>query len=469
MMRSMFAGVTGLRNHQTRMDVIGNNIANVNTLAFKKSPVSFADALNQTMRGASRPTDTRGGTNPMQIGLGMNIGTINTVFGQGSMQSTGKNTDLGIQGDGFFILSDGGARYFTRAGAFDFDTSGNLISLINGLKVQGWLADENGVITSTAPGDLQDVRITPEMKTTPAKATENIVYAGNLSADAKSYDPATEIAGHETEFFTSLKEGTWSVPINVFDSLGKEHSLELLFIKNNVADAAADADPALDNAAGNIKSSWTVLARVADAGEKLGTTPTDFVKFSLGFDENGLLVESKPDAATPVKGIIEIEINDGTAGSLGDAKAITAKLDFNAITQRAAEDSTVDVSSRDGFKMGDLIAYSIDAAGMISGSYSNGTNKILGQIAMASFINPAGLMKYGENMYTETNNSGEASIGIAGTRGRGTIVPGNLEMSNVDLAQEFTDMIVTQRGFQANSRIITASDEMLQELVNLKR
>jgi len=277
MMRSLFSAVSGLKTHQQRMDVIGNNIANVNTPGFQKSRVTFQDMLNQTIRGASSPTkDGRGGTNPMQVGPGVSIASIDTIFGGSSLQDTGKATDLGIDGDGFFILSDGDRNLYTRVGNFEFDSDGNLVN-INGLHVKGWM--------------------------------------------------------------------------------------------------------------------------------------------------------------------------------------------FNGSDQISEEPENIVIN----FKGLDIDSYTIDSTGAIIGIKSDGTSVKLAQVALATFINPAGLFKEGNSLYSETANSGDPEPGVAGSIGFGTIRPGSLEMSNVDLSSEFTDMIITQRGFQANSRVITTSDEMLQELVNLKR
>ncbi|MDI6812869.1 MAG: flagellar hook-basal body complex protein [Desulfitobacteriaceae bacterium] len=299
MMRSLYSAISGLKNHQIKMDVIGNNIANVNTTGFKRSRVSFGTMLSQTVKGASTPDTatpaTYGGTNPTQIGLGATLGSIDQIMSQGSAQSTGKNTDLMIQGSGFFVLKNSGNTVYTRAGGFGFDSDGNMVDPATGALVQGYIYD----------------------------ATQ---------ADA-----------------------TWSPgPVTL----------------------------------GNIK-------------------------FKLG----------DPSLVTPT--------------SL-------------------------------------LTSYSIDQNGIITGVYTDPstgtstTNKIA-QIPVANFANDSGLQNIGSNFYTQTNNSGTGAIGAAGTNGRGTLIPGALEMSNVDLSQEFTDMIVTQRGFQANSRVITVSDTLLQELIDLKR
>jgi flagellar hook protein FlgE len=407
MMRSMFSAVTGLRNHQTMMDVIGNNIANVNTVGFKKSRVTFQDALYQTIKGASSAQGSRGGTNPMQVGLGMTVASIDTLHTPSSLEATGNMTDLAIEGDGFFILSDGLNYYYTRAGSFSFDEEGNFVSTSNGLKVMGW----QGTSEKT-PQNITSIRIQKGMMM-PAKATSEVRFAKNLN-DADTI-------------------GTqYNIPFKVYDSKGNAHNITITFTKADL-------------------NRWNYMINSSD------TTISNIVnnQGSLVFDQVGSLYT---DQST----INQVEL------TINGADPISLSLDFSAVTQYAKE-TTVDLSYQDGYAAGTLLGISVDSKGVITGVFDNGQNMELAQVALAVFDNPAGLIKAGGNTYMASNNSGEVQIGIAGTGGRGTISPGSLEMSNVDLAEEFTRMIVTQRGFQANSRIISASDEMLQELVNIKR
>ncbi|TYP59924.1 flagellar hook protein FlgE [Thermosediminibacter litoriperuensis] len=402
MMRSMFSGVTGLRNHQIKMDVIGNNIANVNTVGYKKSRVTFQDTLSQTMRGASSPQGNRGGTNPMQVGLGMTIAAIDTIHTPSSLEATGNMTDLAIEGDGFFIMSDGQGYYYTRAGNFGFDEEGNLVNTANGFKVMGWQNAQ-----SKTPQNISPIIVKKGMMMA-ASATSDVRFAKNLN-DA---DPV----------------GTqYIIPFKVYDSKGNAHNLTITFTKNG--DNTWDYD-------------------IKDSAD------TSIYNDTLSFNTYGILTSGNP--STP----ITLNVNG--------AEPITFDLDFSNVTQYAKE-TTIDLSYQDGYPAGTLLGISVDSTGTITGVFDNGQNMELAQVALAIFDNPSGLIKAGRNMYTYSNNSGEPQIGMAGTGGRGTISPGSLEMSNVDLAEEFTQMIITQRGFQANSRIITASDEMLQELVNIKR
>ena len=414
MMRSLFSGVTGLRNHQIKMDVIGNNIANVNTVGFKKSRVTFQDTLSQTMRGAAAPQGNRGGTNPMQVGLGMTIASIDTIHSSSSAESTGNMTDLAIEGEGYFILQgEGLERYFTRAGNFGFDTSGNLINNANGMKVQGWQTADFRVPNDKSPQDIRPIQIRKGMMVE-AKATETVKFSKNLNAE-------TEDAG------------TYSIPFKVYDSLGCAHNLTIVFRKSE-----------------NEVNTWTY------------TISPDDNNGSINQGDSGTLVfgsTGKLDTHTGQSVIYQP--NNG-------AENITFSIDFSSVTQYAKE-TNVDMTYQNGYPAGTLTGITVDTTGTITGIFDNGLSWELAQIAIANFDNPAGLIKVGQNMYSYSNNSGEPQIGESGTGGRGTIAPGYLEMSNVDLSEEFTQMIITQRGFQANSRIITASDEMLQELINIKR
>lgn len=408
MMRSMFAGVSGLRNHQIRLDVIGNNIANVNTVGYKSSRANFQEVFYQTIRGASSAQDQRGGTNPQQIGLGMSISSIDTLHTQGNLQTTGKMTDLAVQGNGFFILNQDGQFVYTRAGTFDRDASGYLINPANGLKVMGWMADANGVFPIKDHSNLTTIQI-PVGTSIPGKATTKLAYSQNLNAD-------------------TAVSGTYTTSVTVYDSLGRAHDLTMTFAKTDA-------------------NSWSWTADWAGAAGAEGTG-------TLTFNPDGSYNTSTsgPIAFTP-------------AG----ANALSITVDLSDVTQYAATKSTVSARERDGYPMGSLNTFTIDATGTVTGVYSNGLTQKIAQVALANFSNPGGLIKKGDSLYEDSNNSGLRQIGEPGTGSRGVISPGTLEMSNVDLSQEFTEMIVTQRGFQANSRIITTSDEMLQELVNLKR
>lgn len=408
MMRSLFAGVSGLTTHQTRMDVIGNNIANVNTIGFKKSRATFQDMLSQTLRNPTAPTATRGGVNPVQVGLGVQLGSVDVIHTAGATEPTGVGTDLSIEGNGFFVMLDGDSRYFTRAGAFTFDEDGWLSSPANGLRVAGWNADRDGNIDSSRPIEPLQVSFG---ETLPAQATSRVAIEGNLDARV--------VAGPD-----SVHRRT----VEVIDSLGVVHQVILVFQKTR------------DNA-------WSWEAVNGD-GELLGSG-------DMSFTDTGNYIE--PDT-----------VPSFTLQGTGGAADMTVEMDFNLISQ-FGEDTDLDQRSQNGFPSGHLVEVRIDAAGILTGIFSNGLTRSLGQIALATFSNNGGLLRAGQSLFEQSRNSGLAQIGLAGTGDRGRMTPGTLEMSNVDLSEEFTSMIITQRGFQANSRIITTSDEMLQELVNLKR
>jgi flagellar hook protein FlgE len=442
MMRSMFSGVSGLRVHQSKMDVIGNNISNVNTVAFKSGRVTFEQVFSQTLQGASAPDPIsgRGGTNPMQIGLGVGIASVDTIMTNGSVQRTDNPTDLAIEGDGFFIVKGGSTDTFrfTRAGNFGIDKVGNLVTA-GGLNVYGWQAytrEADGTYVFDTEAELEPINLYMDdtnnnKKIISAKATTNAVISGNLDA---SYP--------EVETGATIDDTQFSVPMTVYDSLGNPYTVNLNFWKEEV---------------GTDSTTWKWEV---NSSEGLYYSPASG---DFEFDKQGKIIF---DSTTEeqVKPTIII-----TPPTTVGAEEMEVQLDFSKLTMFAADSSAKPVSV-DGYSSGSLINFSIGSDGIITGIYSNGQQQPLGLIGLASFENPAGLEKSGNNLYTPTTNSGDFKKAVkAGGEGVGMLNPGTLEMSNVDLSSEFTEMIVTQRGFQANSRIITTSDEMLQELVNLKR
>lgn len=411
MMRSMFAGVSGLKNHMLLMDVISNNIANVNTVGFKAGQVNFEDLLSQTVRGASASTSTLGGTNPIQVGLGVKLGSVSNNFTQGSLQVTSNQTDLSIQGDGFFILSKGnGTTAYSRAGGFSIDSTGKLINPSDGYTVQGWMANNAGTIDTNTT--IQNITIPIGKGILQPKATTQIQYQGNL--------PANDTIGD-----------TVVGSIEVRDSQGAAHSVTMTFTKT-----------------GNNVWSWAASGQTGITGSGTVTFGTD-----------GLLSATTGSA---------IAFTPAGAAALSITPEFGATGLTTSVTQFST-DSTIAGTSQNGYPSGDLQSISISDDGVISGMYSNGLNRTLAQIATASFNNPQGLTKVGDNMYTVSNSSGDPQVGTSGTGNRGTITAGTLEMSNVDLSQEFTNMIVAQRGFQANSKTIMTADQMLSDLVNLRR
>jgi flagellar hook protein FlgE len=462
MMRSLYSGVSGLQNHQVRMDVLGNNIANVNTTGFKKGRVNFQDMLSQTMSGAARPTDEVGGVNPKQVGLGMMIAAIDTIHTQGSLQTTGVMTDLAIQGNGFFVLADGDRDFYTRAGAFGLDENGLLVNPANGMRVQGWTAQDVGgeavVSVASQPGDL----VIPVGGKDPAAATTAVELACNLDKRTPEIPPG---AGEQT-----VLDGTWSTSFDIYDSFGNAHMLQVNFTKVIGIANRWQAEVLIDPEA-EVPTNPLVEIGAANNADNI---------FFLDFDNFGAL-QSVLDAQgdTIAEGALQAQVSfdvpeaDIPAGVAAFRQTFDLNLGEvgsyrNAVTQ-FAEKSSTKVVTQNGYGMGYLETFKIDQSGVITGVYSNGTSRTLGQVALASFTNPGGLEKAGESTYVVSNNSGEANIGPSGVAGKGKVIAGALEMSNVDLAEQFTDMIVTQRGFQANSRTITTSDQMLQELLTLKR
>ncbi len=457
MMRSLFSGVSGLKNHQTRMDVVGNNISNVNTYGFKTSRVTFQDMLSQTIAGAAKPEENKGGVNPKQIGLGMTIASIDRLFTQGSLQTTGNQTDLAISGDGFFVTAKGDKKYYTRAGNFTIDKDGTLVSPANGLRVQGWMAtrNERGEKVVNTSGTVEDL-IIPIYGKVEAKETSYIKYKCNLDSKMPVLPPNATGAMRASAGVTTN--------IDVYDKLGDPHRLTLTFWKTAPNQWTASA--AVTGSIGPVTLDVPAGASQPDQANTSG-------RMNLRFSPEGRLIsaadEGSPDELN--QGNISVNFKYRVAG---DPTVRNISMDLGkaglveGITQYSSP-STTKAVEQNGFTMGYMEAYNIDDSGVITGVYSNGTKETVGQVGMAVFTNPGGLTAIGDNLFETSNNSGMPNIGAASEAGRGKIAAGTLEMSNVDLSEQFTDMIITQRGFQANSRTIVTSDQMLQELINLKR
>lgn len=463
MMRSLYSGVSGMQNHQTRLDVIGNNVANVNTTGFKRGRVNFQDMISQQLSGAARPTTEVGGVNPKEVGLGVMTASIDTIFTQGNLQSTGVSTDVAIQGNGFFILKNGEESFYTRAGAFGLDSEGTLVNPANGMRVQGWMAEElNGEMVLNTAGSTEDI-IIPVGTKDPAKATQNVNFACNLNKNTPEILEGASPA--------DIAKGTWSTEQKIYDSFGNQHMLNVSFTR----------------VVGN-PNQWEVTVNVNPNGETptetrvgLGTTDGTENTFLVNFDNNGTLLsvmDSAGNMTNPEGEVIlqtSFNVPDANPDENGNPYRQTLNINLgtigsqkNTITQSASQSSTK-AFYQDGYTMGYLDNFKIDSTGTITGVYSNGTNRIIGQLALASFTNQGGLEKAGENTYVESNNSGMANIGVSGIAGKGSLLVGSLEMSNVDLTEQFTDMIVTQRGFQASSKTIQTADTLLDTVMNLKR
>jgi len=472
MMMSMFSSVSGLKAHQTKIDVIGNNVANVNTIGFKASRATFEEIFSQTLSAGGAPDSStgRGGTNPMQIGLGTNVDAITTDMTRGSVQRTESPTDLSIEGEGFFIVRSGneGEYLFTRAGNFSIDKYGNLVTS-TGQNVYGWMKYTYGdkgyefdTQEALRPLNLYEDEWNMNKRIIAAKATTEAVMSGNLDA-TKS---AIIGSGNETgpvEINDSVgsdgipdKDGMnidpqFIVPITVYDALGNVYKLNLKFWKTYVNTSTA----------GSPVTQWYYLVDAGN-GTSAQSGENGFAAGYLCFDSQGKIITNDPDFPTSID-VTVIPSAESGAGQF------TFKLDMRQLSQYA-DDSSVKPMRVDGYPPGTLVSFSIGEDGVITGIYDNGRQQPLGLIAIATFENPAGLEKVGNNEFRQSTNSGDFKLANKpGTNGAGKLVPGTLEMSNVDLAAQFTDMIITQRGFQANSRVLTTADEILQELANLKR
>lgn len=568
MMRSLYSGVAGLKTHQTRMDVIGNNIANVNTTAYKSSSMTFSELMSQTTQKASGANATTGvgGTNAKQIGLGVKAGAINTaITTQGSAQSTGNPFDIMITGDNFFVVSNGSENFFTRDGSFYVDGAGNLAMTSTGYNVMGWGVDET---TGNIKQDtVTALRIMSAANMTyPPEATTKANISGILDENDKDVTSANgktvnlnffDARGYSyTAKFTFKQSGgdktnEYSMELSkLLDSTGAEIDIsklefgnrsqqkmetkvtlntdaykwdgKVLKTKDGTTDVANLADifkadgslitPADDAAAQKQQKALDAIAKAygyeGSTDEFLNlyiTSTTDKDKQLTIQDLLGNMMAGKTTDVLPADGsaiTMEGRYFEGTTvvfnkdtGKLESVGGSTTNLNVNAafsalggnfsdVTIDLSEctnydnkgTSTIGATSGDldglgtGRRLGDMIGVSIQKDGMIYASYDNGMTKLLGQIATAAFANASGLEKEGDNLYSATLNSGEFDgIGVDITAGGGYMSTGQLEMSNVDLSSEFTEMITTQRGFQANSRIITVSDTLLEELTNLKR
>ncbi len=436
MMRSMYSGVSGLRIHQTKMDVIGNNIANVNTVGFKSSRVTFSEVFSQTVQGATGASEYVGGTNPMQIGLGSSISSIDVNMSEGASQRTDNALDLAISGDGFFVVSDATGSKFTRAGAFAVDEAGNLVNS-DGLKVMGWPVDEE--TDEIVKGQVEPMQILNAANSySEPSATSDVTLSGNINKND-----------------TALADDGVPYVVQFYDSLGYQYNAT--FTINSTADE-------------NIYTMTLVEDSIVDSE---GNTAADA---NFTNDELIISVEFDPDTGKvvePAAGTENTFEMTGLSTQFSTFEDIV--VNFDDLTMFSGN-TTVEAISGDanglgaGNEAGTISGYEIGTDGTIIGTYTNGETKTLGQIIVATFANPSGLQKVGDNLFEATQNSGYFDgIGENITSGGGSFNAGVLEMSNVDLSTEFTEMITTQRGFQANSRIITSSDEMLQELVNLKR
>lgn len=569
MLRAMNSAISGLKNHQTMMDVISNNIANVNTTGFKSSRVTFQTLLAQTIRGSIPGAIGSGGQDSIQIGLGMAISGVDKLNTQGVLSNTSKLTDMAISGDGYFIMTDGYRKFYSRDGAFDLDSTGALISPATGLRVNGWVAETNAsgqkVINSAMPPSAP--LTIPLGAGVNAKASSMVSFNGNLNGSStdlvssgvvesstvasaisfattatdaltftyggKTYNAtistaltknastiadlatavaaavnAALVAGGETDVVqvtasdsasvsaegglvfkaakslsfgsspssnlelgaalkgrasTGLESMTTSIV--AYDTLGMAHELTVKFQKQ--VPTATGVTPVV----GSNTWKWTVAN--LDAGTTLKADATAGQAFGfVSFDPTGKFQSAATSTVAGATAPATLTDLTGSRVTLnfanGQAQGQQLLLDFTRMTQ-LQDGNTVSAVENDGHPTGTLSSFTVGSNGLITGSYSNGVQEALGQIALATFANPSGLSLVSQNLMSESANSGIPQVGVPGAGARGQINGGQLELSNVDLSVQFTDMIRAERGFQANSRIITTSDEMLQDLVNLKR
>lgn len=440
MMRSLFSAVSGLKAHQTKMDVIGNNIANVNTVAYKSQSVTFGDVYYQTTQVATGPNEAsgKGGTNAKQIGLGSTVGAISVdPTAQGASERTDNTWDLMISGDKFFVVSNAGNTYFTRAGDFTTDLDGAIVTQ-SGANVMGWKADADGNIIKDRVQALYAT--SPEYTYTAPAATTGVTITGNVD---------------------SRETGDIAYTVNFYDSLGNEYQATLNLTYDSKDAAAGTTGYNVVGGSVTMNGQPTELSVSCDSQVVFNTnTGASMV------GNAGLALTFTDNSADGSGNIANIGTNNGNTS--------TINLDASGLTMYAAAsniNATMGINGTGAGKaVGKMTSVGVNEAGQIVASYSNGDTKKIGQIAVASFTNPSGLEKVGDNLYAATLNSGSFDgIGEDISESSGKITSGYLEMSNVDLADQFTNMITTQRGYQANSRIITVSDTMLEELINLKR
>jgi flagellar hook protein FlgE len=452
MLRSMFSGIAGMKNFQTKLDVIGNNISNVNTFGYKKGRVIFKDLMSQNISGASTPTETRGGTNPIQIGLGSTMASIDTVATQGSLQTTGRQLDLSINGDGYFAVKKGDGDLYTRAGNFYLDQKGTLVTA-DGFKVQGYAIRPDGSVDLLK---MDEIKIDTNTFMPPS-ATTYTNFVGNIDAKLVKATPTVITTGATLPLAIDTKSEV-AEDFKIKDSLGFDHDLKVVFTRTE----SSPNPETFSYKIYRIDYSTNPAKVVGDVTENGGTG-------KIVFTQKGE-VDYSSGSGTDILGL---SFNPGNGAE--ELKVIGVKnpnspiKGFDVSRMSMVRGATsISLGDKDGNSEGYIDSFNISATGEVVGLFTNGKVKLLSQLGIATFANNGGLLKMGNNYYSESNNSGFAKIDVPGV-GRGSIQAATLEMSNVDLAEEFTEMITAQRGFQANTKIISTSDEILQELNNLKR
>lgn len=439
LIRSLSTGSSSLKAHQQRFDVISNNLANANTIGFKSARISFADQFSQVTKYGSAPDTSggrgMGGTNPMQVGLGVKVGSIQNNMGQGAIESTGRSLDMALNGDGFFVYQFNGRDMYSRAGAINRDSNGMLVDSNSGAFLKGYnvsvgangrmVKDDNNI--NILNRTVENLSIAPDVISEP-KQTENISITGNLDS--------------------SLVDGqSRTSSIKIFDNTGAPRDLSLTFTKTL------------------IPNEYIITGEVE--GNLVPLTPTNLTFRTDGTLNNPASIDISATA-----------LNTAMGANLFDATTpkditITLKNPNNPISGSLTQfsgNSTATISKQDGYRTGDLVGLEVDPQGKILGTFTNGQTEILGQAVIAKFTNSEGMMKEGGNFFSPTANSGIPNLGTAGEIFPSTTIAGrSLEQSNVDLTDQFTDMISTQRAFEAASRTVTVSDQLLQEINQLKR
>lgn len=502
MMRALYTGASGVKIHQTKMDVIGNNISNINTTGFKAGRPTFADMFSQTLSGATSGRGSVGGTNPKQIGLGGSVSAIDVIHTDGAPLDTGKNTDLALCGDAMFVVKRGNDTYYTRDGAFEFDADGNYVLPGNGYFVQGWTATDGVIDTS---GAIDNITVT-KGQVMEAKATDLVDYYDNLNSDIPMIleikggetNPDTNItvASFDKPVTLTLNDGTTSImtegsykagnsmPVttvaSVYDGLGDKHEIPLYFTREGeIEDGVLTAS-----------NKWLISLTPDPAVQKGDTQTSEFIDANgntatltfnaaeIQFDSSGGFIT---DAESDTVGTMTLEFEaaptdadvvDPTAPDATDvtpaaaATTQTVSIDFTGLTQYSG--STTLQNHGNGNSEGILKEIQIDDTGTIMGIYTNGKTQAEAQVATAHFTNMPGLTKMGVSRYQVSDNSGAPTINSADTFGA-SIRSGALEMSNVDLATEFAEMIIGQRGFQSNTKVVTVTDEMIETAINMKQ
>lgn len=411
---SFYTALTGLSNNSTAINTIGDNLANMNTTAFKSSRATFSELL----AGVS---GTSPSGNPISVGLGSTVSGVTRNCSQGAINYTGDSTDAAINGNGYFVVSTNGDIGFTRSGQFEFDREGKLVSS-DGFRVMGYMAVDGEIPNA---GALTEISIS-KGQLIPANATTTMSIAANLDAQAADGD-------------------TFETAVQIYDSLGQSHTVSMQFTRT-----------------GTGAWSWTATIPAEDAGGAAGDPAVTVGSGNLSFDETGRLTLPAANPTLSLSGLSSGAADMSIELSLGN------EAGASLITNYASE-SAVSATTQDGYAASALRGISIDTGGIIIGLAENGKAIPLAQLALASFPNEDGLRKYMGGTFVAFPNAGEPSIGAAGTGGRGTITGSSLEQSNVDMAQEFINLIVAQRAYQANSRVISTTDELYQDSLNMKR